>query len=87
MQVPPPPPPRFPTGVCGFRALCQATHGGHLWVALYRAQGEAGLHNRSSRQHRCPVEVNPEIMAKIEVLRRERTRPARWIQRHFELSP
>jgi transposase InsO family protein len=42
------------------------------WVARYRAEGVAGLRDRSSRPHRLRHPTPPEIVARIEVLRRER---------------
>lgn len=52
---------------------------GHKWVARYRAEGEAGLHDRSSRPHhmptRTPVEVEDEVLA----ARREQRRGPDWL--------
>jgi transposase InsO family protein len=42
------------------------------WVTRYRAEGVAGLHDRSSRPHRLRRPIPPEIVRKIEGLRRER---------------
>ena len=33
----------------------------HRWVARFAAEGEAGLHDRSSRPHRCPTRTAPEV--------------------------
>jgi transposase InsO family protein len=42
------------------------------WVARWRAEGPAGLHDRSSRPHRLRNPTPPETMAQIEALRRQR---------------
>ncbi|MEV0804751.1 IS481 family transposase [Kribbella sp. NPDC050281] len=44
------------------------------WIGRYEAEGEAGLHDRSSRPRRCPrrtpVEVEQQVLAAREQLRR-----------------
>jgi transposase InsO family protein len=47
------------------------------WVARFKAEGSSGLANRSTRPHRIPRRVPPELVAKIEQLRRERLGPHR----------
>jgi transposase len=46
----------------------------HRWIKRFRDEGEAGLHDRSSRPHQCPsqtpVEVEEAIVAKRRVERR-----------------
>jgi transposase InsO family protein len=42
------------------------------WVRRYRESGVAGLHDRSSRPHRSPRCVLPELVERVERLRRER---------------
>jgi transposase InsO family protein len=42
------------------------------WVARFRAEGVAGLHDRSSRPHRLRRPTPPETVARIEALRRQR---------------
>jgi len=42
------------------------------WVARYRQQGRAGLHDRSSRPHCSPRRTGPELAARVEALRRQR---------------
>jgi len=42
------------------------------WVARYRAEGEAGLADRSSRPHRLRRPTPPETIERIEALRRQR---------------
>ncbi|MCV7563922.1 leucine zipper domain-containing protein, partial [Micrococcus luteus] len=40
------------------------------WVARYRAEGEAGLQDRSCRPRRSPAQLDPEVVAQIQTLRR-----------------
>jgi transposase len=42
------------------------------WVARYRAEGLAGLHDRSSRPHRLRRPTPQETVRKVEQLRRQR---------------
>jgi transposase InsO family protein len=42
------------------------------WVARFRAEGIAGLQDRSSRPHRLHCPTPPEVVAWIEALRRQR---------------
>jgi len=42
------------------------------WVARYRAEGEAGLADRSSRPHRLRRQTPPATVERIEALRRQR---------------
>jgi transposase InsO family protein len=44
------------------------------WVARFRAEGPAGLRDRSTRPHRAPARVSMRVVRTIERLRRER----RW---------
>ena len=44
----------------------------HKWVGRYRAEGEAGLADRSSRPHRLRRPTPPETIERIEALRRQR---------------
>ncbi|SDM66475.1 leucine-zipper of insertion element IS481, partial [Geodermatophilus siccatus] len=37
----------------------------HKWVRRWRAEGEAGLADRSSRPHRMPRQTSPETVAAI----------------------
>jgi transposase len=45
---------------------------GYKWVARYRAEGVAGLRDRSSRPHSSPGRTAPEMEAAIVTLRRDR---------------
>jgi len=49
------------------------------WVSRFRVGGDAALADRSSRPHRCPTRLNPGVVARIEVLRRDRKLPPRLI--------
>ena len=42
------------------------------WVARFRVEGVSGLRDRSSRPHRLRCPTPPEIVARIEALRRQR---------------
>ena len=42
------------------------------WVARYRAGGQAGLQDRSTRPHRIPRRVPERVVRQIELLRRQR---------------
>src|SRR4029077_11511042 len=42
------------------------------WVARYRAEGVAGLHDRSSRPHRLRQPTPDDVMGQIGRLRRQR---------------
>lgn len=44
----------------------------YTWLARYRAEGEAGLQNRSSAPHRCPHRTSDKRVAQVERLRRRR---------------
>src|SRR5690606_41363762 len=41
----------------------------HSWVSRYRAEGEAGLEDRSSRPHRCPNATPAMVESQIIKLR------------------
>jgi len=45
---------------------------GYKWLARYRAEGLAGLRDRSSRPHGSPGRTAPEVEAAIVALRRDR---------------
>ncbi|RVW10863.1 IS481 family transposase [Prescottella agglutinans] len=54
------------------------------WVGRYRGFGELGLHDRSSVPHHQPTATGPDVVARIETLRRDRKWSARRIT--FELA-
>ncbi|NDZ80396.1 IS481 family transposase [Streptomyces sp. SID10853] len=45
----------------------------HKWMQRWRAEGEAGLHDRSSRPHTTPHRTSADIEARVCDLRRSRT--------------
>ena len=45
---------------------------GHRWLARYRAEGAAGLDDRSSAPHRCQHRIPGDRVGEIERLRRQR---------------
>jgi transposase InsO family protein len=56
------------------------------WLARYRAEGEAGLADRSSRPHRLRHPTPPDTVGQIEALRRRRL-PGKQIARTLGVSP
>ena len=56
------------------------------WVARYRAEGAAGLVDRSSRPHRLRQPTPPEVVERIAVLRRQRW-PGKRIAQETRVSP
>src|SRR5215218_1032693 len=44
----------------------------YKWLARYRAQGQAGLADRSSRPHRCPHALTPAQVRRVLAARRRR---------------
>ena len=59
-----------PEAVSGAVGVCPRTV--RKWVARYRAEGVAGLDDRSSRPHRPRCPTPPEVVMQIEALRRQR---------------
>lgn len=59
----------------------------HRWVARFRAEGDAGLVERSSRPHRCPRRTLPEVEQQVLQLRREHRRGQDWIGPEVNLAP
>jgi transposase InsO family protein len=51
----------------------------HRWLARFRAEGEVGLVDRSSRPHRCPRRTPIEVEAQVLELRRGQRRGQDWI--------
>jgi transposase InsO family protein len=41
------------------------------WIDRYRAEGEAGLYDRSSRPHRSPTRTRPEVEQRVIALREQ----------------
>jgi transposase InsO family protein len=51
----------------------------HRWINRFRAEGEAGLHDRSSRPHHCPAQTPVEVEEAIVAKRREERRGQDWL--------
>lgn len=51
----------------------------HRWVARFVAEGEAGLHDRSSRPHASPTRTSPVIEQTVLDARREHRRGQDWL--------
>jgi transposase InsO family protein len=58
----------------------------HRWVARFRAEGEAGLADRSSRPQRCPRRTALEVEQRVLQLRREQRRGQDWIGPELGIS-
>ena len=52
---------------------------GHYWLARFDAEGEAGLHDRSSRPHTSPNRTSAETEAKVLEARATHRRGQDWI--------
>jgi len=59
----------------------------HRWVARFRAEGEAGLLDRSSRPHRCPRRTPLEVEQRVVELRHEQRRGQDWIGPELGIPP
>jgi transposase len=59
----------------------------HRWVARFRAEGEAGLADRSSRPRRCPLRTPAAVEQRVLQLRREQRRGQDWIGPELGLPP
>jgi transposase InsO family protein len=51
----------------------------HRWIARWRAEGEAGLVDRSSRPHRSPQRTSAEVEARVVAARAEHRRGQDWL--------
>jgi transposase InsO family protein len=49
------------------------------WIARYAAEGETGLHDRSSRPHHSPAKTAPEVERRVLDLRQQQRRGPAWI--------
>jgi transposase InsO family protein len=59
----------------------------HRWVARYRAEGDAGLIDRSSRPHRCPRRTPAGLEEQVLDLRRTERRGQDWLGPELGLPP
>ncbi|MGP3709224.1 leucine zipper domain-containing protein, partial [Gordonia paraffinivorans] len=51
----------------------------HTWVSRYAAEGEAGLHDRSSRPHRSPTRTPARVERQVIAARRKYRRGQDWL--------
>lgn len=49
------------------------------WINRYKTEGDAGLHDRSSRPATCPRRTSADVEARMVALRRQFTRGRDWI--------
>ena len=61
------------------KATGVSRHCAHRWVARFAAEGEDGLHDRSSRPHRCPTRTAPSVEQAVLRLRRGERRGQDWL--------
>lgn len=59
----------------------------HRWVVRFRAEGEAGLVERSSRPHRCPRRTSATVEQRVLQLRRDERRGQDWIGPELAIPP
>jgi len=57
------------------------------WLHRFITEGEAGLHDRSSRPHRCPTRTPAQVEAKVVALRRAERRGRDQIAAQVGLPP
>lgn len=51
----------------------------HTWISRYAAEGEAGLHDRSSRPHHCPTKASARVERQVIAARRKHRRGQDWL--------
>lgn len=61
------------------RAMGISRQCAHRWVARFDLEGEAGLHDRSSRPHRTPTRTSAEVEAAVVAARLEHRRGQDWL--------
>jgi transposase InsO family protein len=61
------------------RAMGISRQCAHRWVARYAAEGDAGLHDRSSRPRRCPTRTTPRVEESVVRMRRAERRGQDWL--------
>lgn len=66
----------------GVSRKCVAT-----WIARYEHEGEAGLHDRSSRPHTTPTRTGSEVERRVLALRASTRRGQDWIGPELGLAP
>lgn len=58
----------------------------HRWIARFRAEGEAGLAERSSRPHRCPRRTSVAVEQQVLQLRQRERRGQDWIGPELDVA-
>jgi transposase len=58
----------------------------HTWVSRYAAEGEAGLQDRSSQPHRCPMRTPARVERQVIAARRKHRHGQDWLGRSW-VSP
>lgn len=59
----------------------------YKWLARWRAEGLAGLEDRTSRPHRCPHRTAVGLETQILELRRQQRRGPHWLSPQVGLAP
>jgi transposase InsO family protein len=57
------------------------------WVARHDAEGEAGLHDRSSRPHTSPRRTSAEVEDRVVALREQERRGQDWLGPELDVPP
>jgi transposase InsO family protein len=57
------------------------------WVVRFRTEGDAGLHDRSSRPHTCPRRTPADVEERVLQLRREERHGQDWIGPELGVPP
>jgi transposase InsO family protein len=69
------------------RAMGISRQCAHRWVARFDAEGEAGLHDRSSRPRGMPTKTSSEVEAMVLAARREHRRGQDWLGPELGVPP
>ena len=69
------------------RAMGISRQCAHRWVARFSAEGEDGLHDRSSRPKRTPTRTSPEVEALVLAARVEHRRGQDWLGPELGVPP
>lgn len=69
------------------RAMGVSRQCAHRWLARFDAEGEAGLHDRSSRPRRMPTRTSDEIERVVVAARLEHRRGQDWLGPELGVAP
>ena len=61
------------------KAMGISRKGVKRWIDRHAAEGESGLHDRSSRPHSCPRRTSAEVEQRIVELRQRERRGPDWL--------